>query len=397
MIKADSTRPEAPVGSPLAGLRVLDFTHVFAGPFGTRNIADLGADVVHVESHGRDPGDRYRSAYAHRNKRSISLDLKSEAGHTLAKRLAAVADVVAENFSADVMHRLRLDYDSLRAANPQLIYISLSGYGHTGPRRTWTSMNLNLQAYTGLLLTTGSPDDPPTSIANPWNDYIGGIHGSIAILQALAEKARTGQGRYIDLSQFECSVATLGHLLMAASATGRPPARRGNRSPNATPQGVYPCAGTDEWCAIVIENDAQWSAFAAVVGSELTEDIRFASATGRLEHHDELDAKIGAWTRGQSPREIEQRLQPLGIPCERMRRADDVVTSPDGARGYRALPDERKPPVLTPTLPFSFSRNTIEPVSPPRELGADTSDVLREWLELDEAAIALLEEQGAFA
>ena len=153
--------------SPIAGLKLLDFTHVFAGPFCTRTLADLGADVVHVESAVRDPGDRHRATYAHRNKRSIALDLKSEAGYSVATRLAAGADVIVENFSAGVMRRLKLDYETLSARNPRLIYISLSGYGHTGPRSSWTSMNMNLQAYTGLMLTTGAENDPPTAIARP--------------------------------------------------------------------------------------------------------------------------------------------------------------------------------------------------------------------------------------
>jgi crotonobetainyl-CoA:carnitine CoA-transferase CaiB-like acyl-CoA transferase len=336
---------------------------------------------VHVESPARDPGDRYRAAYAHRNKRSIALDLKSEEGHAVALRLATVADVIVENFSSGVMRRLKLDYPSLRAANPKLVFISLSGYGHTGPRSAWTSMNMNLQAYTGLMMTTGSHDDPPTAISNSWNDYIGGLHGIIAVLQALADRVETGLGRHVDLSQFECSVATLGPLLMASAVSGRPPKRSGNRSSSAAPQGVYPCAGDDEWCAVAVETDAQWSALADVVDPALGADARFTSVLGRMRHHDELDAAIAAWTRERTNVEVERQLRQAGVAAERMRRVDDVVHSPDSGGAYRPVPGERSKPILAATPPFSFSKSTIAAVGAPSKLGEHTDDVLRDWLE----------------
>jgi len=383
--------------SPIAGLKLLDFTHVFAGPFCTRTLADLGADVVHVESAVRDPGDRHRATYAHRNKRSIALDLKSEAGYSVATRLAAGADVIVENFSAGVMRRLKLDYETLSASNPRLIYISLSGYGHTGPRRSWTSMNMNLQAYTGLMLTTGAESDPPTAISNSWNDYIGGLHGIIAVLQALEERAGTGRGRMIDLSQFECSVATVGALLMSSAVTGRPPKRTGNRSSSAAPQGAYPCAGKDEWCAIAVESDAQWTALAkAIERPDLTADARLATAVGRLREHDALDEAISAWTRNRPNTEVEQKLRAGGVPAERMRRVADVVESPDSGGAYRPVPGERKQPLVAPTVPFTFSKSTIEPFGVPCSLGEHTEDVLRDWLALDDAGIAALRGQKAF-
>jgi crotonobetainyl-CoA:carnitine CoA-transferase CaiB-like acyl-CoA transferase len=388
---------EASGVSPIAGLKVFDFTHVFAGPFCTRTLADLGADVVHVESPSRDPGDRHRATYAHRNKRSIALDLKSEAGHAVATRLAMGADVIVENFSAGVMRRLKLDYETLSRDNPRLIYISLSGYGHTGPRKSWTSMNMNLQAYTGLMLTTGAEGDPPTAISNSWNDYIGGLHGIIAVLGALTEREETGRGRNIDLSQFECSVATVGALLMASAVSGRPPKRWGNRSSSAAPQGAYPCGGNDEWCVIVAETDEQWLALAKAIGRpDLAADERFASVVGRMRHHDELDAAIEAWTRGRLNTDVERQLQVAGIPAERMRRVDDVVESPDSGGAYRPVPGERKKPLVAPSVPFTFSKSTVEAFTAPCALGEHTEEVLRDWLGLDAAEIASLRSRNAF-
>jgi len=382
---------------PVAGLKVLDFTHVFAGPFCTRTLADLGADIVHVESRQRDPGDRHRAAYAHRNKRSISLDLKNEAGHAVATRLAMAADVIVENFSSSVMRRLKLDYDTLSVEHPRLIYISLSGYGHTGPRNAWTSMNMNLQAYTGLMMTTGSEGDPPTSISNSWNDYMGGLHGVMAILRALSERAVSGCGRNIDLSQFECSVATLGPLLMASAVSGRPPKRAGNRSSSAAPQGVYPCTGEDEWCTLRIETGAQWRALATLIGApELANDKRLASAVGRMRHHDELDARIGAWTRQRSKFEAEELLQRAGVPAERMRRVAEIVESPDCGEVYKPVPSDRPRPVLACSLPFTFSRSTVAAVTPSCRLGEHTEEVLHDWLGIDDAEIAALERRGGF-
>ena len=221
--------------APLAGIRVLDFSHILAGPFCTRLLADLGADVARVETVIRPDhlGERKVGSKSkglpkrppsylniNRSKRSITINLKTEAGRKLVTRLASVADVIVENFSAGVMPRLHLDYKRLCSFNPRLIYVSMSGYGHEGPRRDWTSMNMNLQAYTGLMLTTGSETDPPVAISNSWNDYMGGFHACFGILQVLAERNKTGVGANLDLSQCESSVATLG-ALMVHSAVNR--------------------------------------------------------------------------------------------------------------------------------------------------------------------------------
>src|SRR5688500_3294982 len=247
------------VPAPLDHIRVLDFTHVLAGPFCTRLLADLGADVVRGES-SKHPDHPWQSTYisadqrhasylnTNRSKRSISIDLKNDAGQQIALKLAAVADVVIENFSAGVMGRLKLDFATIEKLNPRIVYVSMSGYGHNGPRRDWTSMNMNLQGYSGLMTVTGTEGDPPTAISNSWNDYIGGLHACFAILQGIDERRQTAQGKRIDLSQFENSAAMIGALLVSSAVDGKIPRRPGNRSDRYAPQGVYPCAGTDNWC-----------------------------------------------------------------------------------------------------------------------------------------------------
>ena len=314
--------PEIP--APLTGTRVLDFTHVLAGPFCTRLLADLGADVVRVES-SKHPDHPWPSTYispdkrhasylnTNRSKRSIAIDLKNAAGRELASGLAAVADVVIENFSAGVMERLKLDYPTLQNANPGLIYVSMSGYGHDGPRREWTSMNMNLQGYSGLMMVTGSETDPPTAISNSWNDYIGGLHACFGILQALDKRSTSGKGARIDLSQFECSASMIGPLLLSAAVNKTPPLRRGNRSAVCAPQGVYRCADSDDWCAISVETDAQWKALLRAMGAEQWgSDSRFGNVAGRMRHHDEIDRRIEAWTKQFPDTEVERRLKSAG-------------------------------------------------------------------------------------
>lgn len=397
-----STDTAKKIRAPLAGIRVLDFTHVLAGPFCTRLLADLGADVVRVES-SKHPDHPWQSTFisedgrhasylnTNRNKRSIAIDLKRQAGQEIACRLAAVSDIVIENFSAGVMDRLYLGYGKLSAINPQLIYVSMSGYGNDGPRRDWTSMNMNLQGYSGLMTVSGAEGDPPTAISNSWNDYIGGLHACFAILQAVDERRDSAKGRKIDLSQFECSVAMLGSLLLSSAVDGKVPSRRGNRSDRCAPQGVYSCGGTDDWCAICVEDEKQWHALTQLIGQEQWgADPKFESVAGRLQCHDEIDEAVLSWTGRYSSNDVEQRLQTAGISAARVRRISDVVGSPDPSRVYARMPERRVGSMLTTKLPFSLSFVDLpEPRSAP-SLGEHSFDVLREWLNCSETEIDVL-------
>jgi benzylsuccinate CoA-transferase BbsF subunit len=393
--------------APLGGIRVLDFTHVLAGPFCTRLLADLGADVVRVES-GKHPDFPWPSKYKHsdgrhasylntnRSKRSIAIDLKQQSGRDIAARLAAVADVVVENFSAGVMARFKLDYDTLRPLNPRLIFASLSGYGHNGPRRDWTSMNMNLQGYGGLMLVTGKEGDPPIAISNSWNDYIGGLHGCFAIIEALGERERTGAGACLDLSQFECSVSMIGPAVLASAVNRRAPARMGNRDTKWAPQGVYRCAGEDEWCAITVKSDEQWRALTVVIGAEdLLADSRFATVSGRITHHDQIDRRIEAWTCSVSSAGVESRLAKVGVPAERMRRVRDVVDDPQRSQAFTTMPEPRVGTMLTTTLPLKLSVSPLATFRPAPSLGEHSEIILREWLDLSGSEIEKLRQQEA--
>jgi benzylsuccinate CoA-transferase BbsF subunit len=393
--------------APLAGIRVLDFTHVLAGPFCTRLLADLGADVVRVES-SKHPDYPWPSTYiggdgrhashlnTNRNKRSITIDLKNEAGRTVASRLATTADAVIENFSAGVMSRLKLDYENLHPINPGLIYVSMSGYGHDGPRRDWTSMNMNLQGYSGLMMVTGAQDDPPTAISNSWNDYIGGLHACFAILQAVDNRAGTGKGAHIDLSQFECSAAMIGPLLLSSAVNGTVPPRRGNRSAILAPQGVYRCAGADNWCSLSVQTDEQWTSLTTVIEQEAWgADKRFATVDGRMRYHDEIDRQIEAWSCRLANTEVERRLKAVGVPAERMRRINDLIDSENGATVFANMEEPRVGSMLTTRLPFTLSSSSLPEPRTAAGLGEHTTEVLRDWLGLTEQEIDTIRDKGA--
>jgi crotonobetainyl-CoA:carnitine CoA-transferase CaiB-like acyl-CoA transferase len=387
------------IPAPLVGIRVLDFTHVLAGPFCTRLLADLGADVVRVES-SKHPDHPWQSNFisedgrhasylnTNRSKRSIAINLKHEAGQKIAARMATVADVVIENFSAGVMNRLKLAYAGLSAVNPQLVYVSMSGYGHDGPRRDWTSMNMNLQGYSGLMTVSGAAGDPPTAISNSWNDYVGGLHACFAILQAIDERRESGKGRRIDLSQFECSASMIGSLLLSSSVDGKVPARLGNRSDRYAPQGVYPCAGNDDWCALCVENENQWKALTKLIDRESWgSESRLGTIAGRWQYHDEIDEAISLWTKQYSNKEVEERLRHAGISAERVRRINDVADSADLGAVYSHMPERRVGSMLTTKLPFSLSFVDLPaPCSAP-SLGEHSSEVLRAWLSCTDAEI----------
>jgi crotonobetainyl-CoA:carnitine CoA-transferase CaiB-like acyl-CoA transferase len=257
-------------------------------------------------------------------------------------------------------------------------------------------MNMNLQGYSGLMMVTGAEGDPPTAISNSWNDYIGGLHGAFAVLQALEKRIATGNGAHIDLSQFECSAAMVGPLLLGSAVSGTTPLRRGNRSALAAPQGVYRCAGIDEWCAISVGTDEQWSALTkAMMQPEWGSESRFATTAGRMKHHDDIDRGIEAWTASLGSREVEIRLKQAGVSAGRVRRIDDVIGTEETATVFENMEEPRVGTMLTTRLPFSFaSSNLLPPRSAPR-LGENTAEVLHEWLSLSNGEIEELKRTEA--
>jgi benzylsuccinate CoA-transferase BbsF subunit len=215
-------------------------------------------------------------------------------------------------------------------------------------------------------------------------------------LQAVDKRSTNGKGARIDLSQFECSASMIGPLLLSAAVNKTPPLRRGNRSSFCAPQGVYRCAGEDNWCAISIETDEQWRALIKVIEQgHWQSDSRFSDAAARMRHHDEIDGQIEAWTKKSSNTEVERRLKAAGVPAERVRRINDVIESEQGAPVFVKMDEPRVGSMLTTRLPFSFGSNPLPPPSPAPGLGENTAEVLHEWLGLSNAEIAAIKTQEA--
>jgi len=321
---------------PLEGVRVADFSWVVAGPLTGRWLADYGADIIKVESMARVDGLRQgppyqggawginKSAYyaaANNGKRCILMDLNKPAGIEAARRLIRWADVVIENFTPGQMAKWGLDYPSLREIKPEIIMISLSIQGQTGPHRMLPGLGPMLTGLAGFGHLTGWPDGPPSGASVVYTDATSPQFASLALVAALDYRARTGKGQYIDLSQLETSVWLLGAAILDWTLNGRNQGREGNRLmggdlPIAAPHGAYPCQGTDRWCAIAVFNDEQWRWFCRVIGGPpWTRETRFATHEARCRNSEALDELAGQWT-GQLPaEEVMRRMQAAGVPA----------------------------------------------------------------------------------
>ncbi len=395
----------------LSGVRILDFGHVVTGPFATSLLADFGADVVKVESatsvepgrrlgpfrpNGpREPEGSATFASLNRNKRSVAINLKHPKGTEIALALASQSDVLTENFSAGVMDRLGLGPQRVLERNRRLIYVSMSGLGSRGPHAEWVSFNIVIQALSGLMLATGGPDDPPIAVSNSWADFVAGLHGALVIAAALAWREGHGHGCWIDLSQYEANVLPLGHLALASGRAGRPVRRVGNRSATRAPQGCYRCSGQDAWCVVSVGKDAEWKALVRLVGDDRLADPRFESLQGRLAHAEDIDQRIGAWTRGRPARQVEKILQKAGIPSAAVRTNTEVLADlPRFAPSCRFVhhPVIGEMPMFPNPIHGDDGAARLDHAGP--LLGEHTVEVLHELLGMNDAALKQLRAEG---
>ncbi|MEK7215862.1 MAG: CoA transferase [Chloroflexota bacterium] len=315
---------------PLEGIRVVDFTRNWAGPLGTRALADFGAEVIKIESalvaEGRDYEGGSSYADLNRNKRSITLDLRNPEAQRLVKGLVATADLVVENFGPGVMQRLGLDYEKLRAVKSDLVFISMPGMGTTGPYNYFVTYGPQLAAYCGLAPLWGHAESPVaarTKLAFP--DYVGGAYCNVAAIAALQFRQRTGLGQYVEIPQLEATAAMMGVAYLDYFVNGRVAQPEGNRNPNFAPHDVYPCQGADRWVAVGCESDSQWQALCAAIGRpELAADAGLATVEGRKRHGDEIDGAIAEWTRGQTPHQAMYPLQQAGVPAGVVANSEDL-------------------------------------------------------------------------
>jgi crotonobetainyl-CoA:carnitine CoA-transferase CaiB-like acyl-CoA transferase len=337
--------------APLRGVRVLDLSAYWAGPMAARLLADLGAEVIKVESIQRIDGWRgafvpgqaarpYESSAAHNginvNKRGITLNLRSAEGVALCRRLVAVCDVLIENYSPRVMAQFGLDYPLLCAINPALIMVSLAGFGATGPYRDYVSYALTVECMAGVTGITGYAGGPPLVQGASIGDPLGGLNGGVAALMALYRRRRSGKGCHVDLSQVEGVTALLGDQWLDYAVNGRVPKRRGNANPAMAPYGVYRCAGEDNWIAIAVDTEERWRALCAAIGrSDMAADQRFATLPARRANAAALDALLTEWTCKREKRAAMAMLQAAGVPAGAVLTNCETPDDPQlQARGY---------------------------------------------------------------
>jgi crotonobetainyl-CoA:carnitine CoA-transferase CaiB-like acyl-CoA transferase len=388
---------------PLSGIRVLDLSRVWAGPFGTRYLADFGAEVIKVES-GKFPERRPNSpeyAEINRNKRFITLNFQTPEGLALLKRLVAISDVVVENFSPRVMTQYGFDYERLLEVRPDLIMASMPGFGHSGPHRDFASYGGPLMAYTGMALLWGyadSPLDAHSKIAHP--DYIASGTLALSVLAALHHRAKTGQGQFIEIAQVEATAVAMEVAFLDYFANGRIAAPIDNRDPNAVPQGCYPCLGHDAWCVLSCSTEAQWRSLAQLIGSEdWVAAPRFATAAERWQRHDELDALISAWTWQYTPRQAMRLLQTAGIPAGMVQTGEDLWNDVHlRMRDFMVTIAHPEPgPVEHPGMTVRLHATPGQMQRPAGRLGEANEAVFRGLLGLTADEFARLAEAGVIA
>ncbi|MBI2906607.1 MAG: CoA transferase [Chloroflexi bacterium] len=398
----------------LEGLRVIDLTTVWAGPLGTQFLGDLGAEVIKVESCAypdmlrgfaappSKPGERFwdRGGYFHtlnRNKYGVTLDLRDDLGKRAFRALVRIADVVIENFSLRVMRNLGLDYLALRAVKPDLIMVSMPGYGASGPYKDYPAWGETIDPTSGLASITGYLDGPPMRSGVAYGDPIAGVYAALAVLMAAYQRRRTGEGQYVDVSHLEGLIRLLGEAVMDYSMNGRVWGRLGNRHLLMVPHGCYRCRGEDRWIAIAVASDQEWSSFCGAIGQpEWTRDARFVTSAGRLANEDELDRLIESWTRQRDHREATRVLQEAGVAAGAVLTAEDLCHDPHiVARGIvQQVAHCETGPGLLPGTTIKLSRTPggIRKAAPC--LGEDNEYVLGELVGMSAEDVAELADRG---
>ena len=399
-------------GRPLAGLRILDFTHVLAGPFATRVLADMGADVVKVNSEDRALGanDAIHPYYLmwNRNKRALALDMGTEAGRAIGRELAERADVVIDNFSVGVLDRWGMGYDTVSEVNPGVIYVQMSGMGEGGPWSGFVTYAPTIHALSGLTHMTGVAGRENIGIGFSYNDHQAGLHGAVAILAGLAARRQTGRGQRVDVSQFEVGVNFAGPSILDLFANDVAARPVGNKLPYDTvaPHNVYRCAPADaqgiadqRWLAIACMTDEHWRALCALMGNPgWSRAEAYTDASGRVAHVDEIDANIGAWTADQDVYELMARCQAAGVPAGVVQDGIDLQEHDPQLQGFFEAMTDVHPdqgPTWVDHLPIRFSGTPCHDYFRSRVLGEDTDAVLADWLGFDDARLAAAYESGA--
>jgi crotonobetainyl-CoA:carnitine CoA-transferase CaiB-like acyl-CoA transferase len=401
----------------LSHIRVLDLSRILAGPWAGQMLADLGADVIKVERPGA--GDDTRgwgppwlkdeqgaetnvAAYylcANRNKRSITIDITRPEGQQLVRDLAAQSDVVLENFKVGGLAQYGLDYDSLKAVNPRLVYCSITGFGQDGPYAPRAGYDFLIQGLGGLMSLTGRPDDEdgggPMKVGVALTDILTGLYATNAVLAALAWREKSGEGQYIDLALLDVQVACLANQAMNYLATGQNPRRLGNAHPNIVPYQDFPTA--DGYMILAIGNDGQFARFCEEAGQpDIAADPRFATNRARVANRGELIPMLKRLTIERSTADWVAALEALAVPCGPINTLADVFADPQvQVRGLKVtMPHPVAGSLPLVANPMKLSATPVDYRLPPPMLGEHTDGVLAATLGLDAARIAALRAGG---
>ncbi|KAA0680836.1 CaiB/BaiF CoA transferase family protein [Azospirillum brasilense] len=395
---------------PLSHVRVLELSRVLAGPWAAQTLADLGADVIKVERPGA--GDDTRawgppwageeSAYflsTNRGKRSITIDFERPEGQELVRKLAAQADVVIENFKVGGLVKYGLDYDSLKAINPGLVYCSITGFGQDGPYAKRAGYDFMIQGMGGLMSITGQPDAEagggPVKVGVAVTDVFTGLYATIGVLGALAHRDRTGEGQWVNLALLDVQVAVLANQAMNYLVGGKAPQRLGNAHPNIVPYQAF--ATRDGHIILAVGNDGQFAKFCQVAGRpELAQDPRYATNPARVANRKELVPILELLLEQRTSRDWLSALEAVGVPCGPINDVSQVFADPhvQARHIHQDLPHPTAGTVPTVASPIRYSATPIEHTVAPPTLGQHTDAVLEEALGLCAADIAALREKG---
>jgi crotonobetainyl-CoA:carnitine CoA-transferase CaiB-like acyl-CoA transferase len=382
---------------PLNGIRVLDLSRVLAGPYCTMVLGDLGADVIKVESPGGDEtrgwGPPFAGGTSHgagesayylcvnRNKRSLVVDLKTEEGRGVIQELIKRSDVLVENFRPGTLSRFSLDFESISALNPSLIYCSITGFGQTGPLRERPGYDFMIQAMGGLMSITGEPEGEPMKVSVAVADLFAGQNAVIAILAALQARTITGKGQHLDISLFDSQLGMLANVASNYLISGNLPRRYGNAHANIVPYQSF--QASDAWFVIAIGNDRQFEKLCRVIGSlELIGDIRFATNSARVEHRQELISILKPIFSKHNAGKWLSALESEGIPCGPINTLDQVFSMPQVEAREMLIHLEHSDigDLKLVGSPLKFSKTPVEYRLPPPRLGEHTQSVLEELL-----------------
>jgi formyl-CoA transferase len=401
----------------LSHIRVLDLTRILAGPWCTQILADLGAEVIKIERPGggddtrswgppylkdTDGNDTRESAYylsCNRGKKSVALDVSTYEGQDIVRKLASQSDLLIENYKVSGLRQYGLDYESLKAVNPRLIYCSITGFGQTGPYASNAGYDFIIQAMGGMMSITGERDDlpggGPQKVGVAVSDVMTGMYATVALLAALAHRERTGEGQYIDMALLDSEVAMVANLGSNYLVSGKAPGRMGNAHQNIVPYQAF--ATADGHMILAVGNDNQFSRFCSVAGRpELAQDPRFATNPNRVRNRPMLVPVVAEIMRTRTTRQWLEALEPAGVPVGPINNLAQVFEDPQvRARGMKVEaphPLAGKVPMVA--SPMKLSATPVEHRTAPPTLGQHTDEILTALLGFTEQQIALLREQG---